>query len=122
MKTGIYTDNIYIATRDEKRILELNEIISDTILFKHRLMSCITKRDVLDLIMQSKRSNEKWYVSADTNEYTIFTSDTFTNRPVHMVIYKYCKTSPLSTVSTDELLKELMLRGYRMDINKTSEQ
>ena len=32
MKTGIYTDNIYIATRDEKRILELNEIISDTIL------------------------------------------------------------------------------------------
>ena len=32
MKTGIYTDNIYIATRDEKRVLELNEIISDTIL------------------------------------------------------------------------------------------
>lgn len=39
-----------------------------------------------------------------------------------MVIYKYCKTSPLSTVSTDELLKELMLRGYRIDVNKTSEQ
>ena len=58
MKTGIYTDNIYIATRDEKRILELNEIISDTILFKHRLMSCITKRDVLDLIMQSKQSSQ----------------------------------------------------------------
>ena len=118
MKTKIYTNNIYIATCDEGRVLNLKSIISDTIMFKHNLASCVTKQDVLDLIMKSKRSNEKWFISADTDEYTIFTSDKFTNERIHMVIYKYSKTSPLSTTSTDELLTELKHRGYHIDVNR----
>ena len=118
MKTKIYTDNIYIATCDESRVLSLKSIISDTIMFKHNLSSCVTKQDALDLITKSKRSNEKWFISADTDEYTIFTSDKFTNERIHMVIYKYSKISPLSAVSTDELLKELKHRGYHINVNK----
>lgn len=113
----VYTNNVIITSCDEDLRLKPSKIVTDAFVFKYNLSFCNTKGMLADLVNQLKRGTETWQLFTDTDECTILYSDDFNHTRMYMLFYKNCKDSTLSSVSTDDLLSELIRRGYNVCVS-----
>lgn len=114
----VYTNNCAITSCDEDLRLKISKVVTDAFAFKYNLPFCNTKENVIDLVNQLKRGTETWQLFVDTDEHTILYSDDFNHTRMYMLFYKsYKDNAYLSSTSTDDLLSELIHRGYNICVS-----